>query len=371
MPDIPPDPVRRKPASRPTSILPRLGIVGAVPLCLVAAFAYTGGWLSPHRLTQDRIVTKIEQLNGPHPGFRRAHAKGLCATGWFESNGQAVAVSKARLFAPGRVPVIGRFAFGSGMPFIADDPATVRSLALRFLPARGEEWRTGMINAPVLGVGTPQAFYAQLLASTPVPGTGKPDPEKMRAFTAAYPGTVAAGALVKARAISSGFADSTYNALDTFRVVDATGAGTPVRWSVLPVQPVVAMDPAAAPPTPNGLFDALIAQVAQHPVQWRLVLTLGQADDPVTPDLPWPAGRRQVDAGTVTLDRVQSEDDGPCTDVNYDPTILPDGIETSLDDIPGARSAAYARSFRLREGEHAVKPPSAVKPQDVASGGKS
>nr|WP_284700786.1 catalase family peroxidase [Robbsia betulipollinis] len=349
----------------------RLGLVGAVPLCLVAAFAYTGGWLTPHRLTQHRIVATFEQLNGKHPGFRRNHAKGMCATGWFESSGNAVAVSKAGLFAPGRVPVVGRFAFAGGMPFMADKPATVRSLALRFLPASGEEWRTGMINIPIFPVDTPEAFYAQLLASQPDPATGKPDPAKMQAFAAAYPHTTAAGAMIKARTVSSGFADSVYNGLDTFRFINGTGVATPVRWSVLPVQPVVATDPAAPPPAANGLFDALIAQVAQHPVQWRLVLTLGQAGDPDAPDLPWPAGRQQVDAGTVTLDRVQSEDAGPCTDVNYDPTVLPAGIETSTDAIPSARSAAYARSFRLREGERDVKPPSAVTSQDIASGGKS
>ncbi|MGI4861708.1 MAG: catalase family peroxidase [Janthinobacterium lividum] len=371
MPDIPRDPIRPKPALRPASPLLRLGIVGAVPLCLVAAFAYTGGWFSPHRLTQDRIISTFEQQNGKHAGFRRNHSKGMCATGWFESNGNAVAVSKANLFAPGRVPVVGRFAFAGGMPFMADKPATVRSLALRFLPAHGEEWRTGMINIPIFPVDTPQTFYEQLIASKPDPATGKPDPEKMKAFAAAHPNTVAPGALIKARKVSSGFADSYYNGLDTFRFINAAGTVTPVRWSVLPVQPVVAMDPAAPPPAQDGMFDALIAQVVQHPVQWRLVLTLGQAGDPDAPNLPWPADRQQVDAGTVTLSQVQSEDGGPCTDVNYDPTVLPDGIETSTDAIPSARSSSYARSFRLREGERNVKSPSAVKPQDIASGGKS
>ncbi len=122
---------------------------------------------------------------------------------------------------------------------------------------------------------------------------------------------------------------------------------------------------------PNGLFDALIAEVDKQPVQWRIVLTLGQPGDPVTPNMPWSADHQQIDAGIVTIDKLQSEDDGPCIDVNYDPTVLPAGMALSDDPIPSARSAAYARSFTLREGERSVKPPSAVTPREVAAGGKS
>jgi catalase len=64
--------------------------------------------------------------------------------------------------------------------------------------------------------------------------------------------------------------------------------------------------------------------------------------------LPWPEDRRHVDAGLVSIDRVASEDNGSCTDVNYDPLVLPSGIEPSDDPLLSARSAAYARSFTLR-----------------------
>ncbi|HEY3599849.1 MAG TPA: catalase, partial [Paraburkholderia sp.] len=203
------------------------------------------------------------------------------------------------------------------------------------------------------------------------PGTGKPDPAKMQAFIAAHPEFVAAVGLIGARQVSSGFADATYNGLDTFRFVNAAGNSTLVRWSAVPVQPFVAAGTSGELKDRNGLFDALIAQVAQHPVQWRLMIIAGEAGDPASPDLPWPAERRQIDAGMVTIDKLQSEDDGPCTDVNYDPMVLPAGIEASDDPIPSARSAAYSRSFTLREGERSIKPPSAVTPQEVATGGKS
>src|SRR5690348_2252120 len=162
--------------------LVRLGAIGAVMLSVTGAFAYTGGWLSPGRLTQDRMMAAFRDANGTHAGFRRNHAKGVCVTGWFESSGQAAALSKAAVFRLGRVPVVGRFALAGGMPFQPDAPNTVRSMALRFLPPGGEEWRTGMNNIPVFPVNSASGFYEQLLVYRPDPATGKADPAKIKAF---------------------------------------------------------------------------------------------------------------------------------------------------------------------------------------------
>src|ERR1700704_1101723 len=239
-------------------VLIRLGAIGAVMLSVAGAFAYTGGWLSPVRLTQDRMLAAFQHANGTHVGFRRNHAKGVCVTGWFESSGQAATLSKAAVFRPGRVPLVGRFALAGGMPFQTDALLTVRSMALRFLPPGGEEWRTGMNNIPVFAVNSARGFYEQLVAFTPDPATGKPDPARTKAFLAAHPETVQALALIKKRPVTSGFASSTYNSLNAFRFIDTAGAATLVRWSTVPVQPVAA---GGAEPSmtadKNYLFDDL------------------------------------------------------------------------------------------------------------------
>src|ERR1700704_5669931 len=197
----------------------RLGAIGAVMLSVAGAFAYAGGWLSPVRLTQDRMMAAFQHANGTHVGFRRNHAKGVCVTGWFESSGQAATLSKAAVFRPGRVPLVGRFALAGGMPFQTDALLTVRSMALRFLPSGGEEWRTGMNNIPVFAVNSAQGFYDQLIAAKPDPATGKPDPTAMQEFLTRHPETARAMTIIKSRAISRGFADSTFYSLNAFRLV--------------------------------------------------------------------------------------------------------------------------------------------------------
>ncbi len=51
------------------------------------------------------------------------------------------------------------------------------------------------------------------------------------------------------------------------------------------------------------------------------------------------------------MQQIQAERDGPCRDINFDPTILPSGIRTSDDPFPAARSSAYRESYDLRTAE--------------------
>jgi pimeloyl-ACP methyl ester carboxylesterase len=51
-------------------------------------FVCCGGWFSPHALSPATMINTFEQVNGKHPGFRRNHAKGVCISGYFESNGR-------------------------------------------------------------------------------------------------------------------------------------------------------------------------------------------------------------------------------------------------------------------------------------------
>ncbi len=61
------------------------------------------------------------------------------------------------------------------------------------------------------------------------------------------------------------------------------------------------------------LFDALIAAIHSHPLQWHLVVTIGKPEDPTNDaTIPWPPDRQQVDAETLTIDQVESEWFWPC-----------------------------------------------------------
>jgi catalase len=359
---------KRRPAPLPPgAIILRLGLIGAILGGIALLFAFAGGWLSPRLLTPDRFVDGFQQVNGDHPGFRRNHAKGLCFTGYFTSNGQGAPLSRALIFQAGRFPVIGRFSLAGGLPYVADAATMTRGLAIRFQLPDGEEWRTAMINLPVFPVSTPQAFYDQLIAATPNPATGKADPARMQAFLATHPETARAIKWIRAAPISSGFENTTFNSLNAFRFINGAGAAAFVRWSMNPVEPYEPVEASdLAPSGKNYLFDSLIVSLHTHPLQWHMIVTVAQPGDAIdNATIAWPDGRQQVDVGTLTIDQISSEDVSPARDMNFDPLILPDGIAPSADPLLSARSAVYSESFTRRGGEH--KDPAAVSAADTAN----
>ena len=116
--------------------LARLGVIGAILVLIVAAFAWSAGWFSPNRLDQKRIVAAFVAAGGNKLGFRVNHAKGVCLIGWFDGDGTGVPFSRAGLFRPGRVPVFGRFSIAG--PMVPDSPMGTHSMALNFTLPDGE-----------------------------------------------------------------------------------------------------------------------------------------------------------------------------------------------------------------------------------------
>ncbi|HSC84228.1 MAG TPA: catalase family peroxidase, partial [Pseudomonas sp.] len=299
-----------------------------------------------------RFIDTIEANAGVYPGYRRAHAHGLCISGYFESNGNAAALSTAQVFAAGRVPVSGRLSIAGGNPHAADTSVPVRSMALLLQQADGQQWRTAMNTPPVLAVATPEGFFEQVKAARPDPATGKPDPQRMQAFFAAHPESVAYRQWAQSYKPSSSFASTRFNSINAFYLVNAAGQRQAVRWSMLPElapQPL-GSEPVAA----DALQVDLRERLAAGPLRWNLQLTLAEAGDAVDDaSREWPGERQHIDAGSLVIERAVDQLEGDCHAVNFDPLILPSGILPSADPILLARSAAYAESYKRRTREGA------------------
>ncbi|MBP0588564.1 catalase family peroxidase [Paraburkholderia sp. LEh10] len=330
-----------------------LALIAIAVAVVVLAFAYTAGWLSPQRLTPAKIVNGLAPPDGPALGFRRNHAKGICFTGTFESNGAAAALSKAAMFAPGSYPVTGRFNLATADPKAADATVRVRGLSLRIVAPDGSEWRSAMIDAPFFPVATPQAFYDLLQASA-----HKDDPDAMKNFVAAHPEFAAFGAWATSAPWTASYAQDRYNSLNSFIFTNAAGQDQAVRWSFLPAaKPEPVPDDALKQRGPDFLATDITQRVHGGPQRWTMiVIAANPGDQTADPSKAWPDDRRKVEAGTLVVNAIEREPDGPCRDLNFDPTVLPPGIRVSDDPFPAARSAAYSVSFNRRTAEDKYYP---------------
>jgi len=337
-----------QPRQSPTrSMLGSLVLIAVVIGAGAAAFAYTAGWFSPQRLTPGKMVAALAPPTGVALGHRRNHAKGICFTGVFEANGAGSALSKAQVFTRGQYPVLGRFNLATADANAPDGTVRVRGMGLQISTPNGEVWRSAMIDAPFFPVSTPQAFYELLLASA------SKDPDAMKTFAGAHPEIAAFGAWAKSAPWTGSYAEDRFNSLNSFVFADSSGTEKTVRWSLLPAaQPVPVSPEDLAKRGPDFLEQEIAERVSGGPQRWTMVVSVADPGDPTAdPSKAWPEDRRAIDVGTLMVQQIEPERDGPCRDINFDPTVLPSGMRTSDDPFPAARSAAYAKSYDLRTAE--------------------
>jgi catalase len=345
-------------ASRPPPRNPvgSLVIIAAVVAVAAAAFAYTGGWFSPQRLTPQKLVDGFDLGSAPPLGHRRNHAKGICFTGVFESNGSGSELSPAQVFAKGQYPVIGRFNLATADANAEDAKVRVRGLGLMISTPDGQEWRMAMIDPPFFAVSTPEAFHELQIASA------SKEPDAMAKFVGANPEFAAFGAWAKSAPWTGSYAEEPYNSLNSFIFTDSSGNDHAVRWSLAPAAKPVPVPPEElAKRGPNFLETEIVDRIKSGPARWTMRVTVANAGDQTAdPSKAWPQDRRSVEVGTLTVQQIEAEADGPCRDINFDPTVLPNGIRTSDDPFPAARSSAYRVSYDRRTAEEKDYPRTAT-----------
>lgn len=335
------------PTPGPQSKSGALLLIATIIAAIAWLFAYTAGWLSPHRVTPTKLIATLAPPTGPAMGHRRNHAKGVCFIGEFDSNGNGAELSRAQVFDTGRYPALGRFNLGTPEPNAADGTVRVRGMGLQISTPNGEVWRSAMIDPPFFVVATPEAFYELQTASH------SKDPDAMKTFSMTHPELAAFGAWAKSAPWTPSYAEEPYNSLNAFLFIANSGAAHAVRWSLRPQAEVTAITPQdLARLGPDHLEQEIVDRVTKEPARWTMVVTVANPGDPTSdPTKVWPEDRRTIEVGTLVVQHVVAERDGPCRDINFDPTILPSGIEVSDDPFPAARSAAYAASYDLRTSE--------------------
>jgi catalase len=302
----------------------------------------------PNTITQ-KVLQAFDDLNGPQPGFRPAHAKGILIAGRFTPSSSAATLTRAPHLTRSSTPVTVRFSDATGIPVIPDnDPnASPRGMAVRFHLA--EHVHTDIIAHSVNGfpVRTAEEFL-ELLRAIHASGPGVASPKPIEIFLSGHPAALEFVQAPKPLPVS--FLKESFFAVNAHRFINAAGQSVYGRYRIYPDGANEYLDAdAAAKQAPDFLFADIKAKLSKQPAKMRIAVQVAAKDDVVNdPTVHWPKDRPEIDFGTLELMSVLTDNDAKQRHIIFDPIPRVDGIEPSNDPLLEPRAAIYLASGRRR-----------------------
>jgi catalase len=296
------------------------------------------------------ILQALDNLNGVHPGFRPAHAKGILLSGMFTPSPGAVSLTRAPHAQRTSTPVTVRFSDFAGFPTVADnDPqnASPRGIAIRFLLA--EHVHTDIIGHSVDGFAVRTAEdFVEFLKAAGASGPGVAHPTPIEAFLGAHPKALQFLQTPKPTPVS--FATESFFSVTAYKFVNGSGTSQFGRYRIRPEAGNQHLDDAAAAAKgANFLFDEITARIAKEPVRFQVLVQIAGAGDVVDDATAhWPDNRTEVEFGSITLTGPVPDDAAQQRHIIFDPIPRVDGIESSGDPLLEPRAAVYLMSGRRR-----------------------
>jgi catalase len=299
-----------------------------------------------------QIFDTMVQLPGNKPGNRLVHAKGIVCQGTFAPSKDAAAVSQAGHFNGATVPVIVRFSDDAPNPGIADSSpdSAPFGMAIRFKLPDGKETDIVAFSHNGFPVGTGEDFLSLQKAIVATDPT-KPHPWPVEVFLSTRPRALKFVQDPKPTPVS--FATEAFFGTNAWVFINQRGVKQAGRYQILPVagQHYVS-DAEGKTKSPNFLIEELRTHLAQEPVKFRLLLQLPNPGDSTNDaSIVWPADRKTIDLGTITITTIDPDSDAASKALAFDPTRLTDGIELSDDPLPALRSRVYRLSRIHRQGQ--------------------
>jgi catalase len=295
------------------------------------------------------VIQAFDDLTGPHPGFRPAHAKGILISGEFKPSAGARQLSRAQHLQRPSTPVTVRFSDFAGIPSIPDNhpDASPRGMAIRFHLA--EHVHTDIVAHSVDGFPARTAEeFVEFLHAARDSGPAAPKPSPIEKFLGTHP---AALAFVQApKPFPTSFAKESFFAVNAYQFTNESGASRFGRYRIKPEGGGDYLTPeAAAAMPPNYLIDELQARLTKAPVKFRIFVQLAEPGDKADDStVHWPETREQLEIGTLELSSVASDNEAAQRQIIFDPIPRLEGISSSGDPLLDPRADVYLMSGRRR-----------------------
>jgi catalase len=295
------------------------------------------------------MVDEMERIGGVFPGYRRAHARGLCFQAVFTPSGAARPLTTAVHLQAEPVRATVRFSNASTDPRTSD----VRGpwgMAVKFHLPDGTDTDIVSVSLSVFLAPTPEIFLEFLRATRPDPESGRPNPDRVNAFLGAHPESAPGIKEMAVQLPPVSYATARYSALHAFTWVSPNQSRKSVRYRWEPAAGIANLrEPEAADVAPGYLAEELTRRLAEAPVVFTLRVQVAADRDP-TDDAtrPWPSDRPELVAGRLEVTAPVDDPVAGCEHRIFDPTRVTAGIECSDDPILNFRAQAYGVSYERR-----------------------
>jgi catalase len=292
------------------------------------------------------VLDALNALAGNSPKARARFSRGRCVRGTYVPSDRAKELTHSRSFTrPSRV--LARFSVGSNLGIPDTSHIALHGFSFRL---GDDQHRSDILtqDAPVHFAKTADQMLAFLRAR--IPGAdGKPDAEKIRAFSAANPETLHQAKYLAAHPWQ-GFADTTYWGVHCFPAMNAQSETRFFKFKVEPVGgdavPPEKQTRAGPVDVPKRAFEQ---RIAAGDVRFSVMALLDRPGDPtldVTTRWPDEDRRESLRLGTIVITGIEAEH--ACEACAFNPANLAEGIGFPPDEIFAARRAAYAFSQTRR-----------------------
>ena len=247
-----------------------------------------------------------------------------------------------------------RFSSSTGLPNIPDtDPnANPRGVAVRFNLGhddQGHRMHTDIIghSVPLFPVRTGELFleFLRALASSP---SDAPSPSPIEKFLGAHP--TALTFVQYPKPAPSSYAREAFFSVNAFKLINAAGKATALRYQIIPELGVETLDEAALKDKDAGfLLQELEARLKDGPVVFKLVAQIASDEDVVDDATArWPDSRPLVELGMLRLDSYVQDSAKDQKYMIFDPIPRLPGVEPSADPLLEMRAALYLISGKER-----------------------
>ena len=196
--------------------------------------------------------------------------------------------------------------------------------------------------------------FLEMIRAVAATTPDSPKPTPVEKFMSAHP--AALHFVQTPNPIPKSFACETFFAVTAFKFTNVEGVSHFGRFQILPLAKAEFYDDAEGKSQPpNFLVDEIATRVASEPVKFKVVVEIAEAGDNVNDaTVSWPADRKQIEFGTITLDKIVPNDDAEAKRIIFDPIPRVDGIDPSDDPLIELRSTIYLISGRKRRAEAAT-----------------